>query len=338
MTWHGFAGQSFPATRMRRFRATPSLRRLVAEHRLAVEDLIWPVFVHEEDGVFESIPGMPGVVRFDIDALLAELDHLAALGLAAVAVFPVVMPRKKTPDGAEAWNPDGLVQRTIKAIKAAHPSIAVMADCALDPFTTHGHDGILRDDRIDNDLTVAALVRQALSLVEAGVDVIAPSDMMDGRIGAIRQALEERGHVDAVLLSYAAKYASCFYGPFRSALGSAANLGSADKTTYQMQPANSNEALREVALDLQEGADAVMIKPGMPYLDILHRVKSAFGVPTFVYQVSGEYAALKAAAAAGALNEEAAFMEALLGFKRAGADAIVTYWAPRAARLLGEHR
>lgn len=336
MAWHGLAGQSFPNTRLRRFRATPGLRRLVAEHRLAIEDLIWPVFVHEAQGVFGNISTMPGIVRFDIDALLAELEHLTALGLVAVAIFPVVLPHKKTPDGAEAWNPEGLVQRTIQAIKGAHPMLTVMADCALDPFTTHGHDGILRNERIDNDLTVEALVRQALSLVAAGVDIIAPSDMMDGRIGAIRRALEAQGHVDTVLVSYAAKYASCFYGPFRAALGSETNLGSADKTTYQMQPANSNEALREVALDLQEGADAVMIKPGMPYLDILHRVKTTFGVPTFVYQVSGEYAALQAAVAAGALKEEAAFMESLLGFKRAGADAIMTYWAPRAIRLLGE--
>ncbi len=338
MTWHGFAGQSFPATRMRRFRATSSLRRLVAEHRLAPEDLIWPVFVHESQGVSGPIQGMPGVVRFDVDTLLEELYHLVSLGLCAVAIFPVVMPPKKTIDGAEAWNPDGLMQRTIKAIKASHPDLTVMADCALDPFTSHGHDGILRNDRIDNDLTVAALVRQALSLVAAGVDVIAPSDMMDGRIGAIRQALEAHGHVDTVLLSYAAKYASCFYGPFRSALGSAANLGGASKASYQMQPANSNEALHEVALDLQEGADAVLIKPGMPYLDILYRVKTTFGVPTFVYQVSGEYAALQAAVAAGSLCEEAAFMEVMLGFKRAGADAIVTYWAPRAIRLLREHQ
>ena len=321
---------------MRRFRATESLRRLVAEHRLAPQDLIWPVFVHESQGVFANIQGMPGVVRFDVDTLLAELHHLASLGLCAVAIFPVVMPHKKTPDGAEAWNPDGLTQRTIQAIKANLPDLTVMADCALDPFTTHGHDGILCNDRIDNDLTVAALVRQALSLVAAGVDIIAPSDMMDGRIGAIRQALEAQGHVDTVLLSYAAKYASCFYGPFRTALGSAAQLRGASKASYQMQPANSNEALREVALDLQEGADAVLIKPGMPYLDILYRVKTTFGVPTFVYQVSGEYAALQAAVATGGLDEEAAFMEALLGFKRAGADAIVTYWAPRALRLLKE--
>jgi porphobilinogen synthase len=325
----------FPSTRMRRMRRHDFTRRLVRESRLSVDDLICPVFVLEGEGRREPVASMPGVERLSIDQLLKEARQWMALGLPAVALFPVTATEAKTEDGREAWNPDGLAQRTVRALKAALPQLGVITDVALDPFTTHGQDGIIDESGyVLNDVTVEALVRQALSHAEAGADMVAPSDMMDGRIGRIRDTLEDAGYVNTGILAYSAKYASSFYGPFRDAVGSAASLGGGNKYGYQMDPGNSDEAIREVALDMAEGADAFMVKPGMPYLDIVRRVKSELGVPTFVYQVSGEYAMLKAASANGWLEEQPVVLETLLSMKRAGADAILTYFAPVVARWL----
>ena len=312
-------------------------RRLMRETRLSVDDLIYPVFVIEGAGKREPVPSMPGVERMSIDVLVDRAREVDGLGIPAMALFPVTPAAAKSEDAREAYNPDGLAQRAVRAVKEARPLLGVITDVALDPFTTHGQDGLIDGSGyVMNDETVEVLVRQALSHAEAGADVVAPSDMMDGRIGAIRDALEENGSTNTRILAYAAKYASSFYGPFRDAVGSAANLGGGDKYSYQMDPANSDEALHEVALDLQEGADMVMIKPGMPYLDIVHRVKQELGAPTFVYQVSGEYAMLKAAAANGWLDERAVVLESLLSIKRAGADAVLTYFAVDAARWLAE--
>lgn len=320
--------------RPRRLRRDDFSRRLVRENRLTPDDLILPVFVHERPGR-EAIGSMPGVERMSIDELLNVAADAVALGIPALALFPVTPPEAKSLDAAEAWNPDGLAQRAVRALKAAFPQLGVITDIALDPFTTHGQDGLIDDSGyVVNDATVDALVKQALSHAEAGADVVAPSDMMDGRIGAIRDALETAGFVHTRILAYSAKYASSFYGPFRDAVGSAGSLGKGNKYTYQMDPANSDEAIREVGLDLDEGADMVMVKPGLPYLDIVRRVKDTFGAPTFVYQVSGEYAMLKAAAGNGWLDERACALEALLSIKRAGADAILTYFALDAARWL----
>ena len=327
----------YPLTRPRRMRFDDFSRRLMRENALTAADLIWPVFVTEGQGQREAVKSMPGVDRMSIDELVREATGVHALGVPAVAIFPVTPPKAKSLDGAEAWNPDGLAQRAVRALKAALPTLGVITDVALDPFTTHGQDGIIdAAGYVLNDITVDALVKQALSHAQAGADMVAPSDMMDGRVGAMRAALEAAGHVNTRILAYSAKYASSFYGPFRDAVGSAGNLGKGNKYTYQMDPANSDEALREVALDISEGADMVMIKPGMPYLDIVRRVKDRFGMPTAVYQVSGEYAMLKAASQNGWLDERAVVMESLLAFKRAGADAILTYFAPQAARWLGE--
>ena len=332
-TGHGH----FSAVRMRRMRRDDFSRRLMRESSLGVDDLIYPMFILEGEGQREAVPSMPGVERVSIDLLLKEAGELVELGVPAIALFPVTPAEAKTEDAREAFNPDGLAQRAVRALKAAHPELGVITDVALDPFTTHGQDGLIDDTGyVMNDETVAVLVRQALSHAEAGADVVAPSDMMDGRIGAIREALENAGHIHTRILAYSAKYASSFYGPFRDAVGSAANLGAGNKYTYQMDPANSDEALKEVALDLKEGADMVMVKPGMPYLDIVRRVKDQFGVPTYAYQVSGEYAMLMAASQNGWLNEKAVIMESLLGFKRAGADGILTYFAKRVARWLRE--
>ena len=311
-------------------------RRLMREHVLTANDLIWPVFVHEPAGRVE-VPSMPGVERVSIDELLRLAEEACELRIPALALFPVTAPEAKSLDAAAAFDPDGLVQRAVRALKSRFPELGVITDVALDPYTAHGQDGLLDDSGyVLNDATVDVLVRQALSHAEAGADVVAPSDMMDGRIGAIRDALEDAGLIHTRILAYAAKYASAFYGPFRDAVGSATALGKADKTTYQMDPANGDEALREVQHDLDEGADMVMVKPGLPYLDVVRRVKDAFGVPTFAYQVSGEYAMLKAAAGHGWLDERACALEALLAFKRAGADGVLTYYAPQAARWLRE--
>jgi len=327
----------FPDNRMRRSRRTPALRRLVAETTLSSADFIYPVFVLDGDGRTEDVPSMPGISRKSIDLLLEELTEVDTLGIPAVALFPVIDADRKSLDGAECANPDGLVQRTVRAIRKELPGLAVMTDVALDPYTTHGQDGIIDDSGyVLNDVTVDMLVQQTLSHAEAGADIVAPSDMMDGRVGAMRRALEENGHINTVILAYAAKFASAFYGPFRDAVGSAANLGSGDKSTYQVAPSNSDEAVREVALDIAEGADLVMVKPALPYLDIVRRVKDAYGVPTFAYQVSGEYAMLKAAAKNGWLDERATVLEALLSIKRAGANGILTYFAIEAARWLAE--
>ena len=325
----------FPLTRMRRMRRDDFSRRLMRETRLTPDDLIYPVFVLEGQGRREEVPSMPGVCRLSIDLLLEEARVAEGLGIPALALFPVTAPEAKSEDAREAYNPEGLAQRAVRALKADLPRLGVITDVALDPFTTHGQDGLIdASGYVLNDETVAVLVRQALSHAQAGADVVAPSDMMDGRIGDIRKALEAAGHIHTRILAYSAKYASSFYGPFRDAVGSAANLGGGNKYSYQMDPANSDEALHEVALDLAEGADMVMIKPGMPYLDIVRRVKDRFGAPTFVYQVSGEYAMLKAASQNGWLNERAVVLEALLGIKRAGADGILTYYALQAARWL----
>ena len=325
----------YPLTRMRRMRRNDFSRRLMRENTLSVDDLICPVFVLEGEGRREAVASMPGVERMSVDELVREATGWAGLGVPAVALFPVTPLEAKSLDGSEAWNPEGLAQRAVRALKAALPELGVITDVALDPFTTHGQDGIIDDTGyVLNDVTVEALVRQALSHAEAGADWVAPSDMMDGRVGRIRAALEEAGHVNTGILAYSAKYASSFYGPFRDAVGSAGNLGGGNKYSYQMDPGNSDEALREVALDIAEGADAFMVKPGMPYLDIVRRVKSELGVPTFVYQVSGEYAMLKAAAANGWLDEKAVVLEALLSMKRAGADGILTYFTPAVARWL----
>jgi porphobilinogen synthase len=322
----------WPATRMRRMRRDDFSRRLMREHTLTVDDLIYPVFVLEGSNQTEAVPSMPGVERKSIDLLVEEARELAELGVPAMALFPVTPADVKTLDGREAWNPDGLAQRAVRAIKAAVPEIGVITDGALDPFTTHGQDGIIDDNGyVLNDVTVDALVKQALSHADAGADMVAPSDMMDGRIGAIRDALENHGHIHTRIMAYSAKYASTYYGPFRDAVGSAGNLGQADKTTYQMDPANSDEALHEIALDLAEGADVVMVKPGMPYLDVVRRVKDEFKVPVYAYQVSGEYAMHMAAFQNGWLDQDKVMMESLLAFKRAGADGILTYFAKAAA-------
>jgi porphobilinogen synthase len=325
----------FPTTRLRRNRRDAWSRRLVAEHRLDVADLIWPVFVLEGEDRRDPVASMPGVERLSIDLLLTALSEAVGLGVPAVALFPVTPAALKTADGAEATNPDNLICRAVRAAKAALPELGVICDVALDPYTTHGHDGLIDDDGdVLNDRTLAVLVRQALVQAAAGCDVIAPSDMMDGRIGAIRDALDGAGHSQTRIMSYAAKYASHFYGPFRDAVGSSGALGKRGKQGYQMDPANSDEALREVAIDLAEGADMVMVKPGLPYLDVIRRVKDAFAVPTFAYQVSGEYAMIQAAAGRGWLDGERAMLEALLAFKRAGCDGILTYAALDVARSL----
>ncbi|PWC85049.1 delta-aminolevulinic acid dehydratase [Azospirillum sp. TSO5] len=324
---------AFPRTRLRRNRADAWTRRLVAENTLTVDDLIWPVFVIEGENRREPVASMPGVERLTIDLLCEAVVEAGSLGIPCIALFPVVGSDAKSEDAAEAYNPDNLMNRAIRAVKAAAPDVGILGDVALDPYTTHGHDGILRDGYIQNDETVEVLIRQALSQAEAGVDIVAPSDMMDGRIGSIRDALDKDGYQLTRVCSYAAKYASAFYGPFRDAVNSGGFL-KGDKTTYQMNPANTDEALREVACDLQEGADMVMVKPGLPYLDIIRRVKDQFAVPTFAYHVSGEYAMLRAASANGWLNYDKALLETLMGFKRAGCDAILTYGAVDAAKLL----
>jgi porphobilinogen synthase len=331
----GRATGKFPATRLRRMRRDPFSRRLARETKLAADDLIQPLFVIEGKGRREPVASMPGIERLSVDLLLEEAARLAGLGIPAIALFPVPDPASKTPDGREAWNPEGLVQRAVRALKQGSPGLGVITDVALDPYTTHGQDGLVdASGHVLNDATVEALVRQARSQAAAGADVVAPSDMMDGRIGAIRAALEEDGRHDTRILAYSAKYASCFYGPFRDAVGSTATLGKSDKSSYQMDPANSDEAIREVALDIEEGADIVMIKPGLPYLDIVRRVKDKFGVPTFVYQVSGEYAMIAAAAANGWVDERRTVLESLVCIKRAGADGILSYYAGRAAGWL----
>jgi porphobilinogen synthase len=331
----GNSAHSFPAARMRRMRRDEFSRRLMRETHLTVDALIYPLFVVEGAKQRQPVASMPGVERLSVDELVRECDALASLGIPAIALFPSVQPERKSLDARESWNPEGIVQRAVRAIKKAHPGLGVITDVALDPFTTHGQDGLIDDTGyVVNDLTVETLVRQARSHADAGADVVAPSDMMDGRVGAIRAAFETAGLEHTRILAYAAKYASSFYGPFRDAVGSAKQLGGGNKHTYQMDPANSDEALREVALDIAEGADMVMVKPGLPYLDIVRRVKDRFGVPTFVYQVSGEYAMIMAAAANGWLDERAVALEALVAMKRAGADGILTYFAKRAAGWL----
>ena len=328
------AAPSFPTTRMRRVRMQGWTRRLVAENRLSVDDLIWPVFIQEGTGLATDVAAMPGVKRYSVDRLVEAVGGAGELGIPAIALFPFTDPDRKDPDGTYATDPGNLMCRAVRALKKDCPTIGVICDVALDPYTSHGHDGLLRDGKIVNDLSVDVLVRQALALAEAGCDVIAPSDMMDGRVGAIRHALDSRGLTDVMIMAYAAKYASGFYGPFRDAIGSKGNLGGASKSTYQMDPANGEEAVREVALDLAEGADMVMVKPGMPYLDIVRRVKDTFHVPTFAYQVSGEYSMIRAAAERGWLDGPRVMMESLLGFKRAGADGVLSYFAVEAAEKL----
>jgi len=327
----------FPLTRMRRMRRDDFSRRLMRETTLTPDDLIYPVFVLEGAGQREPVASMPGIERLSIDLLVAEAMEMHELGVPAMALFPVTPLSAKSEDAREAYNPDGLAQRAVKALKDAVPELGVITDVALDPFTTHGQDGLIDETGyVMNDETVEVLVQQALSHAAAGADVVAPSDMMDGRIGAVREALEAAGHIHTRILAYSAKYASSYYGPFRDAVGSAANLGKGNKYSYQQDPANSDEALHEVALDLQEGADMVMVKPGMPYLDVVRRVKDCFGVPTFVYQVSGEYAMHMAAAQNGWLDERAVVMESLMCIKRAGADGVLTYFAKQVARWLNE--
>ena len=327
----------FPSIRMRRTRRSASLRALVSETALSASDLIYPVFVLEGDGQSEPVESMPGIERKSIDLLLDEAREAAALGIPAIALFPVVGAAQKSLKGEECANPDGLVQRAVRALKSELPELTIITDVALDPYTTHGQDGIIDDSGyVLNDETVEMLVKQAVSHAEAGADIVAPSDMMDGRVGSIRRALEAGGYRNTLILAYAAKYASCYYGPFRDAVGSAANLAGGDKHNYQMDPANSDEALREVGLDLAEGADIVMVKPAMPYLDIIRRVRDRYQVPTFAYQVSGEYAMICAAGRNGWLDEKAAALEALLSIRRAGASAILTYYAIQAARWLAE--
>ncbi len=326
---------SFPAARPRRLRRDAFTRNLVREHALTPHDLIYPVFLLDGSGRKEAVASMPGVDRLSVDALIAVARECVELGIPMMALFPVIDPSLKTPDGREACNPNGLVPKAVAALKREVPQLGIMTDVALDPYTSHGQDGLLDEHGyIVNDATVAVLCEQALVQAGAGVDVVAPSDMMDGRVGAIRNALERGGHVHTRIMAYSAKFASAFYGPFRDAVGSKANLGKSDKRSYQMDPGNSNEALREVALDIAEGADMVMVKPGMPYLDIVRRVKDEFRVPTFAYQVSGEYAMIKAASANGWLDHDAVMLESLLAFKRAGADGVLTYFARDAARLL----
>ncbi len=331
MTFHA----SFPAGRPRRLRRDASTRNLVREHALTTHDLIYPVFVQEGERRRDAIASMPGVARLSLDTLLPVAEECVALGIPVMALFPVIDPALKTPSGDEAFNPDGLIPRVVAALKQRFPALGVLTDVALDPYTSHGQDGLLDDDGyVINDATVEVLAQQALAQAAAGVDIVAPSDMMDGRIGAIRDALEANGDIHTRIMAYSAKYASAFYGPFRDAVGSAGNLGKSNKKVYQMDPGNTDEALREVAIDIAEGADMVMVKPGMPYLDIVRRVKQEFRVPTFAYQVSGEYAMLMAAAQNGWLDREAVMMESLLAFKRAGADGVLTYFALDAARLL----
>ena len=333
MAFH--VSRQYPKTRFRRSRYQDARRQLVAENTLQTTDLIYPMFVIEGVGVREAIPSMPGIERVSIDLLLAEAKELVALGIPAVALFPVTPPDAKSEDAAEAWNPDGLAQRAVRALKNDVPELAVITDVALDPFTSHGQDGLIDEQGyVLNDKTIDALVKQAISHADAGADIVAPSDMMDGRIGVIRDALESEGHTETAILAYSAKYASTYYGPFRDAVGSATNLGKADKKSYQMDPANSDEAIHEVAADLEEGADMVMVKPGMPYLDIVQRVKTELRAPTFVYQVSGEYAMHVAAFERGWLDRDKVILESLLCIKRAGADAILTYFAKDAAKLL----
>jgi porphobilinogen synthase len=328
---------AFPATRMRRNRRSDFSRRLVRENVISANELIYPVFVLDGTGQRQQVRSMPGVERLSIDLLLPVAEDCVSLGIPVIALFPVIDPALKTPDGRAATDPQGLVPRAVAAIKQRFPELGVLTDVALDPYTSHGQDGVIDESGyVLNDQTTAILVEQALVQAQAGVDIVAPSDMMDGRIGAIRSALEANRHIHTQIMAYSAKYASAFYGPFRDAVGSASNLGKSDKKTYQMDPANSDEALREVGLDIQEGADMVMVKPGMPYLDIVSRVKSTFGAPTFVYQVSGEYAMLKAAAANGWLDERAVVLESLLAMRRAGADGVLTYFARDAARWLME--
>ncbi len=323
----------FPLTRLRRTRQSPAVRALVRENYLSAQDLIWPVFVRDGENIEEPIPSMPGVMRRSADRVVEAAKEAYDLGIGCICLFPYTGADKRTADCAEAWNPENLSNRATRAIKAALPDMAVMTDVALDPYSDTGHDGFVVDGEIINDETVEALIKQALAQAEAGVDIIGPSDMMDGRIGAIRNALENGGHRNVMLLSYAAKYASAFYGPFRDAVGASGAL-KGDKKTYQMDPANSDEAIRLVQRDLSEGADMVMVKPGMPYLDICRRVKDAFGAPTFAYQVSGEYAQIMAAVQNGWIDEERAMMESLMCFKRAGCDGVLTYFAPAAARVL----
>ena len=329
----------FPATRLRRNRRNDFSRRMVRENRLSPDNLIYPVFVLDEKGVRQSVSSMPGVERLSVDLLAPVAEQCLELGVPVLALFPVIDPTLKTPDGREAANPDGLVPRAVADLKRRFPELGVLTDVALDPYTSHGQDGVI-DERgyVINDQTTGILVEQALVQAQAGVDIVAPSDMMDGRIGAVRHALEAAGHIHTRIMAYSAKYASGFYGPFRDAVGSASNLGKSDKKTYQMDPANSDEALREVGFDLQEGADMVMVKPGMPYLDIVQRVKDTFRVPTYVYQVSGEYAMLKAAAANGWLDERTVVLESLLAMRRAGADGILTYFSLDVARWLRQQR
>lgn len=324
---------SFPALRLRRMRASAALRDLAQENHLSVKDLIWPIFITDVAGADVEIPSMPGVVRRTLNGAVQAAQEAAALGIPAICLFPYTDPALKTEACDEAWNPDNFYNRVIRAIKAAVPEIAIMTDVALDPYNANGHDGLVRDGVIVNDESVEALVKMTLAQAEAGADIIGPSDMMDGRIGAMRNALEAAGHQDVTILSYAAKYASAFYGPFRDAVGASGAL-KGDKKTYQMNPANSDEALRLVARDLMEGADMVMVKPGMPYLDICRRVKDSFGVPTFAYQVSGEYAMIAGAARNGWINGEAAMLESLMAFKRAGCDGVLTYFAPEVAKIL----
>lgn len=332
------ANGRFPSTRMRRMRRDEFSRRLMRETRLTTDDLIYPVFVLDGENRVEAVPSMPGVSRMSLDLLLGVAEQAVALGVPALALFPVIDAAGKTPAAEEAWNPDGLVPRAVSALKSHFPTLGVITDVALDPYTSHGQDGLIDPDDprayVMNDETLEALARQALCHARAGADVVAPSDMMDGRVARIRAALDGEGFIHTRILAYAAKYASSFYGPFRDAVGSAGNLGKGDKHTYQMDPANSDEAIREVALDIEEGADMFMVKPGMPYLDIVRRVKTELGVPTYVYQVSGEYAMLRAAIENGWLAEKACILEALLAFKRAGADGILTYFALDAARWL----
>ena len=328
---------SYPYTRKRRMRRDDFSRRLMREHRLSADDFIYPMFILDGEQQREPVESMPGVERVSIDLLLEEANEIAALGIPAIALFPVVGPDGKSDTADEAWNPDGLIQRAVRALKGAQPELGVITDVALDPYTSHGQDGLLDDQGyVTNDATIEVLVKQALSHADAGADVVAPSDMMDGRIGMIREALESSGHTNTRILAYAAKYASSFYGPFRDAVGSAGNLAGGNKYTYQMDPANTNEALYEVAIDIDEGADMVMIKPGLPYLDIVQRISEELQFPTFVYQVSGEYAMLKAAGQQGWIDEKACVLEALLSFKRAGANGILTYYAKAAAAWLQE--
>jgi porphobilinogen synthase len=329
--------EQFPNTRMRRLRKQDFTRRLVAENQLTANDLIYPMFVLEGENQKDAVPSMPGVERLSIDLLVKEAHELVELGIPAIALFPVTPMQAKSPCASEAFNPEGLAQKAVRAIKQAIPNIAVITDVALDPFTSHGQDGLIDEQGyVLNDETIEVLVKQALSHAEAGADIVAPSDMMDGRVGALRQALESHGFINTCIMAYSAKYASSYYGPFRDAVGSAGNIKGGNKKNYQMDPANSDEAMREIALDLQEGADMVMVKPGMPYLDIVRRCKEEFKVPTFAYQVSGEYAMHKSAFANGWLNEDEVILESLIAFKRAGADGILTYFAKDAAQLLSK--